>query len=116
MLLAMSLSSLPAVAQTVQPFHPIERFSVDAIVTSKKNAEPVEHDDRIDRVFKASQWYLRGATVVDMTTTTMGMEYAHGIETGWGKCFGAHNTPAVVAWNVGLSLGTEYLGRKIYRK
>ncbi len=115
-LLAMSSSSLPAVAQNTSTFQPIKRFSVEALVMSPKNVERVDHVDPIDRAFKASQWYLRGATVVDMSTTVIGMEYAHGVETGWGRCFGPHNTSAVVAWNVGLNLGTEFLSRKIYQR
>jgi len=117
----MGVNPLPAVAQTLQHFQPaerfsVERFSVEAMMMQKKKVEKAKHIDPIDHIFKASQWYLRGATAVDMTTTVIGMEHAHGVESGWGKCLGAHNTPAVVAWNVGLNLGTEYLSRKIYRK
>lgn len=115
-LLAMSVNSLLADAQTVPPFQPIERFSIENFVASKRDVGKVKHVDPIDKIFETSRWYLRGATAIDATTTAIGMEFDHGIETGWGRCFGPRNTSAVVAWNVGLSLGTEYLSKVIYQK
>jgi hypothetical protein len=103
-LAATSWSSLPAIAQTIQP---IKRFSRD---TSLK---PDGKGDKIDFAHRASDWYLRGATVLDMSSTAIGLEHSHGVEVGWAKCFGSKNTPAILAGNVGLNIGVEYLSRKI---
>jgi hypothetical protein len=104
-----------AVAQTLQQFQPIKRFSVDALIMSRKDVERVAHIDPIDKTFQASQWYLRGATALDMSTTVIGIEH-HGIEAGWARCFGPRNTTAIVAGNVAMNLGVEYVSRRIYQK
>ena len=113
--LLMGCCSSIAVAENLLAIQPVERFSVENFVMQPKNIERVSHVDPIDRIFKASQWYLRGATAVDMTTTIVGIEH-HGVETGLMRFAGSRNTSAIVAGNVAMNFGVEYVARKLYQK
>jgi hypothetical protein len=106
-LAVMSCSSSRASAQTIQP---IKHFYEDSL------EKPRDGTGKTALAYKVSQWYLRGATGLDMSTTVIGMNYAHGIETGWARYLGNRNTSAVVMANVGLNIGTELLSRKLYHR
>ncbi len=86
---------------------------------------------KLDKLFQASRIYLWAGTSLDMATTIRGLNHppiarqANGVflmsypvrETGWaGHIVGSRNTGAVVALNVGLNLGVDFLSRKLYRK
>ncbi|HVN26466.1 MAG TPA: hypothetical protein VMT99_02325 [Candidatus Paceibacterota bacterium] len=81
-----------------------------------KELDKQKADKRIDFAFKASRWYLRGATGLDMSTTYIGLDRSHGVETGWAKCFGNRNTSAVIAANAGLNAGIDWLDRRLYQR
>ena len=107
--MVMGGNPLPASAQTVQP---MENFKAD--IFAKKPVE--QKSDAIAFAYKASRWYLRGATFVDMSTTYIGIDHSRGVETGWAKCFGNRNTSAIVAGNAVLNAGVEFVSRKIYQR
>ncbi len=86
---------------------------------------------KLDTFYKASRIYLWAGTTLDMTTTVRSLNHppiareAGGTflmnypsrEAGWaGHIVGSRNTAAVVAANVGLDLGVDFLSRRLYRK
>jgi hypothetical protein len=89
-----------------------------------------EGTGKIRFLYKASEVYLLGATVVDMTTTAQMighptvarrgdgslLAYYHGTEDGWAGFLGRRNAAGAVLANVALNAGLNLLGRKLYRK
>ena len=99
----------------------------------KLEDEPMkQRDDKIySSLFRASNIYLAGATVVDMTTTARVMSHPtmayqtngtllggpyRGVEAGWASFLGTRNTGAAVAANGLLNAGVTLLSQRIYRK
>jgi len=103
---AVSVNSPRAFAQN---FQPTKRFSRETF------AKPEGKADTIDSAYTASQWYLRGATGLDLTTTVIGMGEHRGVEAGWAKCFGRNNTAGVLAANGAVDFGVSFASRRIYR-
>ncbi len=95
-----------AFAQTIQP---IPRFSRDTFLEQSRPA------DKIDLAYKASRWYLLGATGLDSTTTVIGIDHSGGVETGWAKFLGNRNAGAVIAANGIVNFGVSFASQRIYR-
>ena len=108
--LAAGSSPTRAVSQDFQPIKPIQRFTRDVIAGSPSSGKP------IDTAYKASRWYLQGATAFDMSTTVTGLKNPHAVEGDWARCFGSRNTPAIVAGNVALNIGVAYLSNNLYER
>ena len=91
---------------------------------------PERKADKIDFLYKVSNAYFTGGTLLDMSTTYRVLRHptiarradnavlAHyqGIETGWAGRFGRRNTAAAIGANVALNVGLSFLSRKLYRR
>ena len=107
MVFAMGGNSSRVYAQT---FQPIPRFSIEDIGKTERRG-----DGNVDQAYKASRWFLRGATALDLTSTVIGMESSHDSEVGWARCFGRHNAAAVTLANGIVDFGVELASQRMYR-
>lgn len=96
----------------------------------REDAEPRKESDKIDFFYKASRYYLLGATQLDMISTLHVLSHPtiayradgsvlaryYGIETGWARCFGRRDARAVIAANLALNAGIYLASRKLYQK
>lgn len=97
---------------------------------AQKREKLWEKPHKLDLLFKVSNAYLSGGTMLDTMSTIRLMDWnavAHGTngtvlgryygeEAGWASFLGKRNTGAVVAANVLLNAGVSMLDRKLYRR
>ena len=118
MLMAVSIAcSSPAIAQ-------IQNFQRENSQESPKKAE------RLDHLYRASQFYFLGATVLDLSSTAQVLGHPsvargeneqllaryYGTETGWASFLGERNAGAAVAANASLNAGLGLLSQRLYRR
>jgi hypothetical protein len=108
----------------------VNSLHAEAVLLDDGGLKPQKENRKLDFLFKASNAYLLGGTTFDMVTTVQGINHStvasrtdgsvlatyHGREAGWARMFGARNTGAVVAANVGLAVATSFVATKLYRK
>jgi hypothetical protein len=118
MLLATGCISSLAFAQEIEPFR------------EEIRAKPKKETDKIGFLYKASDIYLSGATLLDMSSTVRVLHHPttasrtdgsvlaryQGEEVGWASFLGKRNTGAAVGANVLLNVGMDLLGRRLYRR
>jgi hypothetical protein len=120
MLLAMSvMNSLSANSQTL--------FPPEHDTSKVPKAESVK---KTSFAFKASELYLAGGTVFDMTTTVQGLDHPttayrsdniflthyYPVESGWAGCFGNRDAFTAVGANVVLNVGVDLVSRSLYAR